>query len=67
MNTYELTIPIVAYAFMTVQADSAEEAIEFAFDNVREEEFEEWYPVKHIVQGNVCCHPQPHLTVKEMF
>lgn len=67
MKTYELTIPVVAYAFMTVKAESAEEAIERAFDDIDEDDFEEWYPVKHIVQGNVCRHPHPHLIVKETF
>ena len=67
MASYEVTLPIVAVAYMTVEADSAEEAWNAACDTVEFEDFNEWYPVKQVTRGNVCSHPQNEREINELL
>ena len=59
MKTFEITIPIAGHAFKTVQAESKEEAISIAFEEVRRDDIEEWEAVEQFTQGNVCYCPHP--------
>lgn len=56
---YEVTIPIAGHAFLTVVADSEEEAIEKAMGEVTIDQIESWEPVEQFNQGNVCYCPHP--------
>ena len=67
MARFEVTLPIVAVAYMTVEANSAEEAWETACDLVDVDDFSEWYPVKQVTRGNVCSHPQNEREINELF
>lgn len=58
-HEYQVTIPIAGHAFLTVEADSEEEAIELAMGEVTIDDFEGWEPVETFIQGNVCYCPQP--------
>ena len=59
MPTYNVTIPIAGHAFKTVEADSEEEAIEKAMEEVSIDEIDEWGPLMRFNQGNVCYCPSP--------
>ena len=67
MARYEVILPIVAVACMTVEADNAEAAWEKACDSVEFEDFHEWYPVKKVTRGNVCYHPQNEREINELL
>lgn len=53
MKEYLVTIPITGVAVITVQAETAEEAIAIGIDNVTLDNIEDWNPVEKIVTGNV--------------
>ncbi len=53
MKTYEVTLPIVGIAFLTVEAESEEDAISKAIDEVSMEHIEEWDALRRITSGNV--------------
>lgn len=59
MKTYEVTIPIAGHAFRTVQANSEEEAIEIAMNEVTLQDVENWDCLSKFNQGNVCYCPHP--------
>lgn len=59
MTEYLVTIPIAGHAFIDVEADSAEEAQEKAFEIVRRDHIEEWEPLTQFNSGNVCYCPSP--------
>lgn len=59
MNTYEVTIPIFGHAYLTVQADSEEEAIELAMDEASPDHVEGWEALRELNRGNVCYAPAP--------
>lgn len=56
---YEVTLPIAGHAFLTVEADSEEDAIEKAMEIVTIEMIEQWEPLEQFNTGNVCYCPQP--------
>lgn len=56
---YQVTIPIAGHAFITVEAESEEEAIDIAMGEVTIDHVEEWIPVEQFTQGNVCYCPHP--------
>lgn len=59
MKTYEVTIPIAGHAFITVEAESEDEAIEIAMGEVSLKHVEEWECLERFNQGNVCYCPHP--------
>lgn len=59
MKTYEVTIPIAGHAFLTVEAESEEEAISMAIDEATIDNVEEWTTLRQFHSGNVCYCPQP--------
>lgn len=58
-KTYSVTIPIAGHAFLTVEADSEEQAIEKAFEVVSLNDVEEWEALRKFNSGNVCHCPGP--------
>lgn len=59
MREWQVTIPIAGHAFITVEAETAEEAKELAFGEVNRTHIEEWEPLEQFNQGNVCYCPSP--------
>ncbi len=59
MAFYSVTIPIAGHAFIEVEADSEEQAIESAMMDVCIDHIETWEPIQHFNQGNVCYCPRP--------
>lgn len=59
MKTYEVTLPITGIAYLTIEADSEDEAIEAAMSAVTVENLETWEAVRDITRGNVCYAMQP--------
>lgn len=59
MAEYECTIPIAGHAFVTVDADSEDDAIQKAILNVTIDDIQEWEPMGQFSRGNVLYCPQP--------
>lgn len=59
MPTYNVTLPIAGHAFVEVEADSEEAAIEAALDAVTRDDIEEWEALREFNRGNVCNCPSP--------
>lgn len=54
MPTFGVTIPITGIAYVEVEADSEEEALEKAFEgDVTSDHLQEWETHRQIVEGNV--------------
>lgn len=53
MKTYEVTLPIAGVAYLTIQAESEEEAVSKAMDEVVQTDIEEWSSYRRISSGNV--------------
>ena len=58
-KTYSVTVPIAGHAFIEIEADSEEEAIELAINEVTLENIEEWTSLAQFNRGNVCYCPSP--------
>ena len=54
MAEYQVTLPIAGTAYMTVEADSREEAINKALEDVTKDDIESWEALRRLVQGSVC-------------
>jgi len=54
MAEYQVTLPIAGTAYLTLEADSEEEAIEKALEECTMDDIESWAAMRRIVQGNVC-------------
>lgn len=59
MRTFEVTLPIAGHAFLTVEAETEEEAIEQAFNEVVLGDIEEWEALRRFNRGNICNCPTP--------
>lgn len=59
MAIYNVTIPIAGHAFLRIEAESKEAAINAALEQVTRDNIEEWEPLEQFTQGNVCYCPQP--------
>ena len=62
---YNVTIPIAGHAYMTIEADSEEEAIEKAMESITINDVAEWEPLQEVNRGNVCCFPSPWEAIAE--
>lgn len=56
-KTWEVTLPIAGTAYITVEADSEEQAIEKALGEAELAHLHDWEALEKIVQGNVCYAP----------
>ena len=59
MKEYEVTLPIAGHAYVTIEAESEEEAIEKAMDIVTLRDVDHWEALERFNQGNICFCPQP--------
>lgn len=59
MKTWLVTIPIAGHAFATVEAETEEEAIDKAVDEVSLSDVDNWEALRQFNQGNVCYCPRP--------
>jgi hypothetical protein len=59
MKSWSVTLPVAGHAYVTVEAETEEEAIEKAFNNVTIDNLESWEAVERFNQGNVCYCPHP--------
>ena len=59
MKTFEVVIPIAGHAYITVDAESEDDAISKAMSEVTIDHIEEWEPVRQFQRGNVSCCPSP--------
>jgi hypothetical protein len=58
-KTWEVTVPIAGHAYVEVEAETEEEAIEKAINNIQIDDIQEWTALEQFNQGNVCYCPQP--------
>ena len=59
MPYYAVTLPIAGHAYLEVEADSEEAAIEKALSEIMIDNIETWEAVEQFNQGNVCYCPRP--------
>lgn len=59
MKEYYVVLPIAGHAYLTVEAESPEDAIDEAMEIVTIDNVEEWTALEQFNQGNVCYCPQP--------
>lgn len=59
MKSWEVTVPIAGHAWLTVAAETEEEAIELAMSEASLNHVQEWDTLRQFVRGNVCCCPSP--------
>ena len=61
MPLYNVTIPIAGHAFLQVEADNEDAAIEAAFasDDLTIDAIGSWEPIEAFNAGNVCYCPHP--------
>lgn len=65
MKQYEVTLPIAGHAYLTVEAESPEKAIEMALEEVKE--VDSWEALKQFHQGNICHCPRPWKAEAELI
>jgi len=58
-KSYDVLIPIAGHVFLTVEAESEEEAIELGMERASLEDIEEWTTLERFSEGNVCYCPSP--------
>lgn len=58
-KTWAVVVPIAGHAYIEVDADTEEEALEKAIDGVTSDHFESWEALEQFNQGNVCYCPRP--------
>lgn len=54
-----VTVPIAGHAYKVVEADTEEEAIEIALNEVELTDLEGWEAIETFTEGNVCYCPHP--------
>lgn len=59
MKTYSVVIPIAGHAFLDVEAESEEDAIDKAIDEVTIDNIEQWEGLRRFNEGNFCYCPTP--------
>lgn len=59
MKTWEVTIPIAGHVLSTVEAETAEEAIQLALADASLEQVETWEALEQFHTGNICYCPRP--------
>lgn len=58
-KTWSVTLPITGLAYLEVEAETEDEAIEMALGMVENNDIETWEAVRSITRGNVCYAMQP--------
>ena len=58
MAKYGVTLPIVGYVYVEVEAENEEDAISKALEeDWKDDDVQEEYTMEHVCTGNVCHHP----------
>ena len=57
MKSYEISVPIVGVCYVTVEAETKEEALDLALDEACA--VDEWEALRHVTRGNVWCSQYP--------
>lgn len=58
-RTFTVTLPIAGHAYVTVEADNEDAAIEAALEKVTIDDIDEWEALPRFHEGNVCYCPSP--------
>lgn len=71
MAKYGITMPIVGYSYVIVEADTEEEAVEKAYDICCDNDNEnvdivELYGVEKVCEGNIVNHPCRNMDIEEL-
>ena len=71
MAKYGITMPIVGYSYVIVEADTEEEAVDKAYDICCDDDNEdvdilELYGVKNVCEGNIVNHPCWNMDIEEL-
>ena len=71
MAKYGITMPIVGYSYVIVEADTEEEAVEKAYDICCDDDNKnvdiiELYGIEKVCEGNVVCHPCWNMDIEEL-
>ena len=53
LKEFEVTLPINGVVYLTVTAESQEEAIDKALESYEPSDLESWSAYKHLVRGNI--------------
>lgn len=56
---FSVTLPIAGHAFLIVEADSEDDAIQKAMAEVTSEDLDSWEAIEQFNEGNVCYCPRP--------
>ncbi len=59
MKTYDVVLPVAGSAYVSVEAESEEAAIEKAMEKVSLSDIEEWEALRQFSRGKVCYCPRP--------
>lgn len=72
MAKFLVTVPLVGYSYVTVEAENEEEAKEIAYETCcdweedENVELGELYGIDRVVEGNVCTHPLWNIDVEQL-
>lgn len=58
-RVFGVTLPIAGHAYIEVEAENQEDAIQEAFNQVEQKHIESWESLEQFNQGNVCYCPHP--------
>lgn len=56
---WAVTVPIAGHAYVVVEADSKDEAIDKAIDEASIDNLETWQAMRQFNEGNICYCPHP--------
>lgn len=59
LKDYYVTIPVAGHAYLTVKAESEEDAIDKGIEAVTIDNVETWEPLERFNHGNFCLCPRP--------
>lgn len=59
MRVFSVTLPIAGHAYVTVEAENEDQAIDKAMEEVTIDDIETWEAVPQFNKGNVCYCPHP--------
>ncbi len=59
MPTYYVTIPIAGHAYIYVEADNEDAALEKGMEDITIDNIETWEPMETFLEGNVLYCPRP--------
>jgi len=59
MPTFNVTVPVAGHAYLEIEAENEEAAIEQAMGEIKQEHIDSWEPLRQFNRGNVCYCPQP--------